>query len=651
VIGRIVIDDVRPRTPNRFPAKAVVGETVRVSADVFRDGHDILNGRVQWRATAGNGNGNGKWQSAPMRELGNDRWEAVIEPSTLGLHEIVVEGWTDAYATWRHKATVKLGAAQDISVELEEGARLMDRRAAVKSTSREEQERLAAAAFALRDDGRTPPQRIGAALDPAIAALFSGPEIANDVTPSEPYPLWVDRERGLVGAWYELFPRSFGGLRGVVDRLPAIAEMGFDVVYLPPVHPIGLGFRKGPNNTLDAGPDDPGSPWAIGGAEGGHCDLDPNLGTWDDFALLVEAAGVHRMEIALDYALQCSPDHPWVKDHPEWFHHRPDGSIAYAENPPKKYQDIYPINFWPDREEDRAALWDACKGILDFWIGKGIRIFRVDNPHTKPTAFWAWVIPAVQSAHPDVIFLAEAFTRPKVMAKLAEVGFTQSYTYFTWRTEQHGPEGLREYLEELAHGPKADYMRPNFWPNTPDILAGPLRNGPVAAFKQRLVLAATMSPSYGIYSGYELCENEPMSDANEEYLRSEKYEIKHRDYDDPRSLAPWIGLVNEIRRRHPALHRLRNIHFHDSNNAELIAYSKHTDDRADVVLTIVNLDPLNPQEGNIALDLGLLGLPWDQPFEAYDELTGQSFSWQGQWQYVRLDPHQAAHILWLRPSA
>jgi starch synthase (maltosyl-transferring) len=647
VIGRIVIDDVRPRTPNLFPAKAVVGETVHVSADVFRDGHDLLGGRVCWRPAPTTGNG--KWQTAPLRELGNDRWEAVLEPSTLGRHELVVEAWTDRYATWRHKATVKLGAAQDIGVELEEGARLMDERAAVKGTGREDQERLAAAAYALRDEGRAPPQRIGAALDPSIAELCSGPEMAKDLTASDPYPLWVDRERALAGAWYELFPRSLGGLRGVVERLPAVAEMGFDIVYLPPVHPIGRQYRKGRNNTLDPEPDDVGSPWAIGGPEGGHCALHPDLGTWDDFALLVEAAAALGMEVSLDYALQCSPDHPWVTEHPEWFHHRPDGSIAYAENPPKKYQDIYPLNFWPDRDEARAALWEACKEILDFWIGKGIRIFRVDNPHTKPTAFWAWVIPAVQQEHPDVLFLAEAFTRPKVMAKLAEVGFSQSYTYFTWRTEQHGPEGLREYLEELAHGPKADYMRPNFWPNTPDILAGPLRDGPPAAFKQRLLLAATMAPSYGIYSGYELFENEPMSDANEEYLRSEKYEVKERDYDDPRSLGPWIGLVNEIRRRHPALQRLRNIHFHDSNNDALIAYSKHTEDRSDIMLMIVSLDPWSAQEGNITLDLGLLGLPWDQPFEAYDELTGQSFMWQGSWQYVRLDPHQAAHVLHLRP--
>jgi starch synthase (maltosyl-transferring) len=598
VIGRIVVDDLRPRTPEGFPAKAVVGEAVRISADVFKDGHDVLAGQVRWRPKA---KGNGKWLTAPLHHAGNDRWEAVVEPTTLGLHEFVVEAWTDRYATWHHKVTAKQAAGQDVTVELLEGEGLE------------------------ADDGP-----------------------GDDVTTSPPMPLWVDRERALVGAWYELFPRSFGGLAGVRDHLPHVAELGFDVLYLPPIHPIGRGYRKGPNNTLTATPDDPGSPWAIGSEEGGHTAIHPDLGTFTDFEALVERAHELGMEIALDYALQCSPDHPWVKEHPEWFHRRPDGSIAYAENPPKKYQDIYPINFWPAAEADRTALWDACKEIVDFWIGKGVRIFRVDNPHTKPVAFWAWMIPAVQAEHPDVLFLAEAFTKPKMMAKLAEVGFSQSYTYFTWRTAAWE---LQEYLDELAHGPKADFMRPNFWPNTPDILAGPLRGGPPAAFRQRLVLAATLVPSYGIYSGYELCENEPMSDANEEYLRSEKYEVKDRDWDSPRSLAPFVAQVNDIRRRHPALHRLRNIRFHHSANEQVLAYSKHTDDRSDVVLVVVNLDPQNTQEATLGLDLGYLGLPWDMPFEAYDELSGQSFRWQGAEPYVRLDPHQAAHILHLRTRA
>jgi starch synthase (maltosyl-transferring) len=422
--------------------------------------------------------------------------------------------------------------------------------------------------------------------------------------------------------------------------------MGFDVVYLPPIHPIGTTSRKGADNTLEARPGDPGSPWAIGGPEGGHTAVAPELGTVADLQKLMARAGELGIEIALDYALQCSPDHPWVSEHPEWFHHRPDGSIAYAENPPKKYQDIYPINFWPSSEADRWALWEACRGIVEHWIEVGIRIFRVDNPHTKPMALWEWLIPTVKSGHPDVIFLAEAFTRPKVMAKLAEVGFSQSYTYFTWRNEAWE---ITEYLQELTAGPVADYMRPSFWPNTPDILAGPLRRGPPSAFKLRLVLAATMVPSYGIYSGYELFESEPASDANEEYSHSEKYEIKQRDWSRPDSLAPWIGLVNSIRRRHPAFWRLRNLTFHHSSNTRILAYSKHTEDRSDVVLTVVNLDPLATHEATLGLDMGALGLAQDALFEVVDELTGKVFGWSGPNPYVRLDPSQEpAHVLHLR---
>jgi starch synthase (maltosyl-transferring) len=639
-LPRIVIDDVRPRTPTgSFPAKAVVGEAVRVSADLFKDGHDAIGGRVVWHHVD-----KPSWEEAPLRHLGNDRWEAVIEPSALGAHEFAIEAWTAAYETWHHKVTVKVDAGQDVAVELEEGARLLER--AAKAVGDGEAQVLTDASVRLRDQSVPVRERLAPALEPELAELFGRPLPGDDVTRSANYGLWVDRERALSGAWYEVFPRSEGGLRGLVDRLPDIADMGFDVVYLPPVHPIGDRFRKGRNNTLDALPDDPGSPWAIGGPEGGHTALHPRLGTFDDFDMLVAATHEHGMEIALDYALQCSPDHPWVTEHPEWFHHRPDGSIAYAENPPKKYQDIYPINFWPEKEKDRKALWEECRLIFEFWIGHGVHIFRVDNPHTKPMAFWAWVLREVQRTHPDVLFLSEAFTRPKVMAKLAEVGFSQSYTYFTWRTEKWE---LEQYLGELSQGPTADYMRPNFWPNTPDILSGPLRNGPLSAFKLRLVLAATMTPSYGIYSGYELGENEPASDINEEYLHSEKYEIKQRNWRDRRSLAPFVKRINAIRARHPALHRLRNIAFHGADNDQIIVYSKHTDDRSDILLAVVNLDPRNVQEATLDLDLGLLGLPWDGPFEAFDELTGQTFSWHGPNPYVRLDPlADPAHVLHLK---
>ena len=571
VIGRLVVDDVHPSTPDRFPAKAAVGEKVRITAVVFKDGHEPIAARALLFKDAGSGIDRDKPVAiSVMQASGNDEWEGHLVPTDVGRHHVVVQGWS-------------------------------------------------------QKDGPV------------------DPEDALDLTSSEAHPLWVDRERALVGAWYELFPRSFGGFDGVAKRVGDLAGMGFDILYLPPIHPIGHTARKGPNNTLAAGPDDPGSPWAIGSEEGGHTSIASDLGTIADFQRLVSVVEDHGMEIALDYALQCSPDHPWVREHPQWFHHRADGTIACAENPPKVYQDIYPLNFWPPTEKERRAMWKACKGILDYWIAQGVRIFRVDNPHTKPMAFWQWLIAEIQKSDPEIIFLAEAFTRPKVMAKLAEVGFTQSYTYFTWRTEQHGPDGLRAYLDELAHGPKADFMRPNFWPNTPDILSGPLRNGPPAAFALRYVLAATMSPSYGVYSGYELFENQPASESNEEYLYSEKYEIKHREFDQSWSLEPLFRSVNEIRRTHPALQRLRSIQFHDTTNPEIIAYSKVSDDGADTVLTVVNLDPLSAQDAII--DLWSLEVPFDRAYLIVDELTGETFEWRGSRPYVRLDPaYRVAHI-------
>jgi starch synthase (maltosyl-transferring) len=440
-------------------------------------------------------------------------------------------------------------------------------------------------------------------------------------------------------------------LTGAAERLPAVANMGFDVVYVPPVHPIGRSFRKGRNNSLDPAPDDPGSPWAIGAAGspeeggGGHLALHPELGTFEDFHAFVARARNLGMEVAIDYALQCSPEHPWVTEHPEWFHHRPDGTIKYAENPPKKYQDIYPLNMWPADPADRQALWQACKEILEFWIGHGIRIFRVDNPHTKPFAFWEWVIHEIQAEHPEIIFFAEAFTRPKLMARLAEVGFSQSYTYFTWRNTK---EELIEYLTEIAQGPKADYMRPNFWPNTPDILSGILRGGGPGAFRLRLVLAAMMTPSYGIYSGYELCENQPMSETNEEYFESEKYEIKTRDFSSPGSLVPFVARINDIRRRHPAFADLGNIAFHHSNNEWILAWSKVDAAADDVMLMVVNLDPHLAHEDTLGLDLPTLGFDWNETYEAFDELTGMTFMWTGANPYVRLEPGLPAHVLHLR---
>jgi starch synthase (maltosyl-transferring) len=677
VRGRLVIEDIHPRTPEcGYSAKAVVGEAVPVRAAIFKDGHDLLAARVLLFAEGSSRPD----QVAPLRPEDNDEWTGVVVPRRLGRHRLVVQAWTDRHATWAHKVRAKLDAGQGIEVELAEGELLLGGvepggDAAIAAE-------LAAALALLGDTNRPEAERVSAALAAPVARVLGGPQGAADLTAAAPRLLWVDRERAAVGAWYELFPRSHGGFRGTEARIPAVAAMGFDVVYLPPIHPIGASHRKGPNNALVAGPDDPGSPWAIGSADGGHTAVHPELGSLEDFAHLLGVVRDRGMELALDYALQCSPDHPWVATHPEWFHHRPDGSIAYAENPPKKYEDIVPINFWPDVEADRVALWDACRDILDFWIGHGVSIFRVDNPHTKPVAFWEWLIPAVQAEHPEVVFLAEAFTRPRVMAKLAEVGFSQSYTYFTWRTERDGREGLWAYLDELAHGPTADYLRPSFWPNTPDILSGPLRDGPRAAFALRLVLAATAAPSYGIYSGYELCENRPASPDSEEYLDSEKYQVIARDYDRPGSLVPLVTELNGIRRRHRAFEGLRSLQLHPTDNPAVIAYSKRFDssgaadssaadssgsrsdgprsegseDATDVVLVVVNLDPDRAQVATVTLDLSALGLPEDRPYEVVDELSGRRHTWQGDRPYIRLDPservaqaEQVAHIFDLRP--
>jgi starch synthase (maltosyl-transferring) len=637
-LDRITIDRIEPSTPSRrYPTKAVVGQQVAVAADILADGHDRLAARVCWRQA-----GSDLWQTAPMHEVGDDRWEGDFAPDAVGDHQVVVQAWRDRFATWRHDIDVKYAAAtDDLELELEEGADILDRLSV--SLPERDQPRVQEAADALRRTTCGIETRLNAGLDDQVAALVA-PVPDTDVSQSSPVAVWVDRQRALFGAWYEFFPRSEGGLSGAVKRLPDIAAMGFDVVYLPPIHPIGTTARKGPGNTLTAGPDDPGSPWAIGSPDGGHTAIDSGLGTLEEFHKFCNEAADHGLEVALDYALQCSPDHPWVAEHPEWFWQRPDGSIRYAENPPKKYQDIYPINFWPDDDADREALWEACRDVLHHWIDQGVRIFRVDNPHTKPLTFWAWLLEDVRRDHPDVIFLSEAFTAPKMMAKLAEVGFSQSYTYFTWRT--HAWE-LRSYVEELAYGPTASYLRPNFWPNTPDILAGPLRNGSPAAFRLRFVLAATLVPSYGLYSGYELYENEPASDQNEEYFLSEKYEIKRRDWDRADSMAPFITRVNEIRRRHEVFRWLSNIRFHHSENDALLVYSKGHASDGDLVLVVVNLDPHAAQDTTLGLDLAAMGLPNSGEFRVHDELGGDTYTWNGPSPYVRLDPTvgQVAHIL------
>jgi starch synthase (maltosyl-transferring) len=623
----------------------VVGELAPVTANIFKEGHDVLAARALLRR------GDEVVGTCPLTATGNDEWAGAIRPPAPGAYEVVIEAWTDRYATWAHKAAIKLAAREDVTTELAEAVLLLSEAPSDGKSpdgSEDGEDQLANALAALNNGELDDASRINLALSAPVAHARAGPSFAKDLTTSPPLPLWVERERAAVGAWYELFPRSFGGLRGAAAQVPRLAELGFDVLYVPPVHPIGHSFRKGKNNSLVPEPGDPGSPWAIGAEEGGYTTLHPEIGTFADFDFLVQTLKQHGMELAMDYALNASPDHPWVRDHPEWFHHRPDGSIAYAENPPKKYQDIYPLNFWPPDEADRVALWDACKEIIDFWCQRGVRIYRVDNPHTKPFAFWEWLVKALREDWPDVVLLAEAFTRPKIMARLAEVGFSQSYTYFAWRVTQYGPEGIRTYMDELAHTGLADYMRPNFWPNTPDILSGPLRGGPPAAFALRYVLAATLSPAYGVYSGYELCENVPASAANEEYLNSEKFEIKHRDYSRPGSLAPLFGAVNAIRRRHSAFKSLRTVHFVGSDNPNIIAYSKTADDGGDPVIVVVTLDPYGTQETTLHLDMPFLVEHAATWLEVHDELSGETYSW-GLHPYVRFDPwRRVAHILAVR---
>ncbi|TRO59237.1 alpha-1,4-glucan--maltose-1-phosphate maltosyltransferase, partial [Streptomyces sp. IB201691-2A2] len=580
-IGRVPVVDVRPAVDRGTrPAKAIPGETFQVTATVFGEGHDAVAANVVLRDPQGR---TGPW--TPMRELapGTDRWGADVTPTTVGDWVYWVEAWSDPVATWRRAAGIKIPAGIDVGLVLEEGAELYERAA---SGVPHEAGRAAVltAVDALRDESRPPIARLAAALTPDVDAALADHPLRERVSRSVPMPLLVERERALYGSWYEFFPRSEGAVvepgrppvtgtfRTAARRLPAIAEMGFDVVYLPPIHPIGTTFRKGPNNNLSAGRQDVGVPWAIGSPEGGHDAVHPDLGTIDDFDAFVRTAAELDLEVALDFALQCSPDHPWVEKHPEWFHHRSDGTIAYAENPPKKYQDIYPIAF----DKDMPGLVAETGRILRFWMSHGVRIFRVDNPHTKPVLFWEQVIEDINRTDPDVIFLAEAFTRPEIMHALARVGFQQSYTYFTWRNTK---AELTEYLTELSSDDVAAYMRPNFFVNTPDILPGYLQHGGRPAFEVRAVLAATLSPAWGMYAGYELCENTPFRAGGEDYLDSEKYQLRPRDWEsaerDGRSIAPLIGSLNRIRRQHGALRRLRNLHFHDTDNDAVIAYSKH----------------------------------------------------------------------------
>ena len=660
VTGRLGITDVSPVVScGRYPARAVVGEHLPVAATVFREGHDAISANVAWRGPDGSQGPAGPLIRMVPGVPGTDRWHATVVPTDEGAWTFAIEAWGDPVASWRHKVEVKIDAGQgpeDLANDLEDGARLLQR--ALRNVPSDRRRVLEAAAEALRDTNRDLAHRVGPALTAEVTALLDEHPVRELLTRSPRYTVWVDRKKALFSSWYELFPRSEGAeidtdgtprrhgtFKDAARRLPQIAQLGFDVVYLPPIHPIGKVNRKGRNNTLMPGPEDVGSPWAIGSDEGGHDAIHPQLGTFEDFDDFVAATREHGMEVALDLALQAAPDHPWVTEHPEWFTTRPDGSIAYAENPPKKYQDIYPLNF----DNDPKGIYAEVLRIVRLWVGHGVKIFRVDNPHTKPLNFWHWLIWEVKKTDPDVVFLAEAFTRPAMMHTLAKIGFTQSYTYFTWRTAKWE---LEEYGRELVAA--ADYMRPNFFVNTPDILHASLQHGGPPMFRIRAVLAALMSPSWGVYSGYELFEHLPVREGSEEYLDSEKYQLRPRDYDrairEGRSLAPYLAHLNRLRNAHPALQQLRNLRFHHVDNENLLAFSKRDDETGDTVIVVVALNPYSVQEGITSLDMPALGLDWNDRMVVHDEMGGgtSDYEW-GQVNFVRLDPHvEPAHVLVVR---
>jgi len=642
---RVIVEGVHPEVDGgRFPIKRTVGEEVIVGADIFADGHDALGAVLLYRKR-----GESEWLEVPMQPLGNDRWQARFRIDELTPYEYTIEGWVDRFGSWRHEVSKKFGVGQDLKSELLEGAALVrDALLRAPEAADDDHRVLSETAASLGDEALGQPERVAAALAVAVEsamARFVDRSLATRY--ARELQVTVERERARFGAWYEMFPRSSGSnpdrsgtFKDAEERLPYIASMGFEVLYLPPIHPIGRAFRKGRNNTLDPGPDDVGSPWAIGSDAGGHDAVEPGLGTIEDFDRFVKAAQRWRLEIALDLAYQASPDHPYVNEHPAWFRQRPDGTIKYAENPPKKYQDIYPINF---ESAEWQSLWTELKRVIKFWIGHGVTIFRVDNPHTKSFRFWEWALADIKRQHPDTIFLSEAFTRPKVMRYLAKSGFSQSYTYFTWRNAK---DELMEYFTELARTDVREYMRPNLFANTPDILHEYLQHGGRPAFQVRLILAATLGASYGIYSGYELCENVPVKPGSEEYLDSEKYQIRLRDYDTPASLSELIGRINAIRREHPALQRDRGLRFHQTDNPHIICYSKRSEDGSDLILVIVNLDAHHMQHGFIQLPLGDWGLSAAASIEVLDLISTERYYWRGEWNYVRLDPQaRVGHIL------
>jgi starch synthase (maltosyl-transferring) len=665
-LRRVVVENLQPAVDEgRFPIKRTRGESIAVTADVFADGHDVLAGVLKYRLGS-------EWTEVPLTPGDNDSWSASFTVAELGEYEYTVEAWIDRFGTWVKELVAKAEAGQDVGSELLEGADISQHAASQLEGDRTDEDlRLLEIADLLRST-QPQPVRVAAARDPELRRLMDARPDRSASTTATARRLVVDPERARFSAWYEMFPRSCtsdprrsGTFREAEARLPAIADMGFDVVYLPPVHPIGVTHRKGRNNALTAMPGDPGSPWAIGSAAGGHTAVDPGLGTLDDFDRFVEAARHLGMAVALDIAFQASPDHPWVREHPDWFRHRPDGSIKYAENPPKKYQDIFPFDF---ESRESAGLWEALRDVFLFWMAHGVTIFRVDNPHTKSFAFWEWAIADIRQKRPDAIFLAEAFTRPKVMQYLAKLGFNQSYTYFTWR---NGASELREYLTELTRTTVKEFMRPNFFASTPDILHEYLQTGGRPAFEVRLILASLLSASYGVYSGFELCENVPLRRGSEEYLDSEKYEIKPRDWQQPGNLNELIARVNDIRRTHPALQQNDTLAFHQTENPAFLWFSKTAPGplrpstssgrpepvegrgarpaSEERVFVVVNTDPHWMQHGRIQMPIRELGVGPHQSYVVEDLLDDARYVWQGEWNYVKLDPtERVAHIFVVR---
>ncbi len=642
---RVIIESVSPEVnAGRYAIKRIVGEPVIVEADIFADGHDALTCMLLYQRS-----GDKTWQTTEMQPLGNDRWRGTFCPSALGTMLYTIQAWVDHFRTWQRDLHKRVAAEQDVAVDLLIGADLVEQalQRATDAGAKGDARRLSSIVRQLRD-ARSQTKAVQAALNPDLLGLMNRfPDLRYAVTYERVLSVTVDRERARFSAWYELFPRStattpntHGTFADLEARLPYIASMGFDIVYLPPIHPIGVQFRKGKNNRVQAEPDDVGSPWAIGSAAGGHTAIHPQLGTLDDFRRVVQRAKELDMEIALDIAFQCSPDHPWVKKHPDWFRQRPDGTIQYAENPPKKYQDIYPINFETD---DWENLWKELRDVMLYWIKQGVKAFRVDNPHTKSFRFWEWAIAEIRAKHPDVIFLSEAFSRPRIMYNLAKLGFTQSYTYFTWRNSKYE---LTEYLTELTQTEVKEYFRPNFWPNTPDILHAFLQHGGIPACKIRLILAAMMTANYGMYGPVlELGIVTPREPGSEEYLDSEKYQLRYWELDQPHSLRDLIARVNQIRRTNIALQSNHNVLFHPTDNEQIICFSKHTDDHSNRIVVVVSLDPFHVQSGWVGLDLAALGID-AHPYHVHDLLADATYLWNADsWNYVELNPqHLPAHI-------